>query len=426
MTTVLDEISIADFAHSLDVSGRRLPWDGTIETSFRCNLNCVHCYVNKPAGDAEEMRRELSTERVKTLIDEVADAGAFELLLTGGEVLIRRDFKQIYLHALGRGLRVGIFTNATMVTEDIADFFSAHRPAAIEVTLYGMTKATYDRVTRVPGSFEKCIAGIERLYRRGLNLKLKTMVLSWNVHEIEAMRAFAASLGTSFRHDSLLNARVDCGANRNGELQVNAEDILAVDLADELTRAKIKNAFAPAAAAAGGEVRIAVAEQVFECGAGQMSFTVDPYGQLQLCQLARKASYDLKQGSFDTGWNEFLPQARSRQWQDNSVCQSCTLRSGCGNCPGSAELATGDPTALLRNFCEVTHLRAFAALGKDSGHRRDATCCVGAGVLAARPDADMHLGGCGSCSHSQPAQPQAQALIQIERPVRAAAAAARS
>ena len=151
MTTVLDEISIADFAHSLDVSGRRLPWDGTIEPTFRCNLNCVHCYVNKPAGDAAEVRAaSCRTERVKTLIDEVADAGCLSLLLTGGEVLIRQRLPaRSTCTRSRRGLRVSIFTNApwsrTRSPTSSPPPSRRHRDHALRDDA-----ETYDRVTRVP------------------------------------------------------------------------------------------------------------------------------------------------------------------------------------------------------------------------------------------------------------------------------------
>jgi MoaA/NifB/PqqE/SkfB family radical SAM enzyme len=40
----------------------------------------------------------------------------------------------------------------------------------VEISLYGMTRATYERVTGVPGSYDRCLAGIERLRARGVPL----------------------------------------------------------------------------------------------------------------------------------------------------------------------------------------------------------------------------------------------------------------
>jgi len=210
-STRVPEVSFLEFRERAGLDRLRVPLEGTIETTYRCNLNCVHCYVNQPAGSREERERELSLERLKQLIDEMVAEGTLFVLFTGGEVLVRRDFPELYLYARAQGLLVTIFTNGTLVTERIADLFAEHRPEKIEISLYGMTRETYDRVTRVPGSFDKCMEGIQRLVDRGIPLSLKTMALAWNQHEIQAMDAYAKSLGLVFRFDSSLNPRVDCG-----------------------------------------------------------------------------------------------------------------------------------------------------------------------------------------------------------------------
>jgi radical SAM protein with 4Fe4S-binding SPASM domain len=252
------------------------------------------------------------------------------------------------------------------------------------------------------------MAGIRRLQDRGVPFKLKTMVLAWNRHELDGMRAFADSLGVDFRHDSLLNARVDCGANRNPELQVTAAEAVEADLGDEVARRKHAESFR-AALAEGAEP---AGDTVYSCGAGQIGFTVDPYGRLQLCQLSRRSSFDLRDDTFARGWNEFLPALRARTWQSNSVCRSCSLRSVCGSCPGAAELEHGDIEAAVASFCEITHLRAQSLMGEVAGHKADATCCLGVGQGAAALGAAARSSGCGSCAHGAAAEP---ALLQIQR-----------
>jgi radical SAM protein with 4Fe4S-binding SPASM domain len=405
------EIPLSQLLEEAGAYRTRVPLEGTLETTFRCNLSCVHCYVNQPASSRDERAKELPLSRLEALVDELAAEGCLDLLLTGGEVLLRPDFPALYLHAVKAGLRVTVFTNGTLVTDRIAELFAEYHPACVEITLYGMTRETYERVTRVPGSFDRCRDGIRRLHSLGVPLKLKTMVLSWNAHEVAGMRRFAEELGVDFRHDSLLNPRVDCGANRNPELQVDPERAVALDLDDPGLRAAYERSFREAVAAGPSP-----SEEVYTCGAGQMGFTVDPYGRLQLCQLSRRASFDLARESFARGWHEFLPAARSRRWQSDAVCRRCSLRPVCGNCPGAAEMELGDVEARVVQFCEITHLRAHALLGEASGHRRDATCCRGRGELAGRPEADAgaapDVGGCGSCGHAEPR------LVQIEPPRR--------
>jgi radical SAM protein with 4Fe4S-binding SPASM domain len=400
----LQEISLGDLFAEWDVAGRRVPVEGVFEPTFRCNLRCVHCYVNQPAGSAEEKARELGTARCLALIDEMADAGCLNLLMTGGEVLLRSDFERLYLHAVGRGLLVTIFTNGTLVTDHVADLFDRHRPLLVEISLYGMTRATYERVTGVPGSYDRCLAGIERLRARGVPLALKTMALALNRDEVDDMRRFAEALGVSFRYDGLLNARVDCGAPR-GDVQIPPLELLALELEDPGQRAKLENSADDVRALArNGPIAF---EQVYTCGAGQSTFTIDPYGHMQMCQLSRKASFDLAEERFATVWDERFGALRARSWQTASACRTCTLQPLCGSCPGAAELEHGDIEGQVAHFCEIAHLRADALLGEESGHRADATCCLGRGSLTALPAAT----GCGGCGHAAAPAP----LLQIER-----------
>ena len=367
------EIYLSAFIEELGQRKRRIPFGGTFETTFRCNLRCVHCYVNMPAGSQEERQRELPLERQRELIDEIADAGCINLLLTGGEVLVREDFPQLYQHAVRRGLLVSVFTNATLITDSVLDLFDRYPPLCVEVTLYGATRETYERITRVPGSFDRCLAGIERLRERGVRLKLKTMVMTWNEHEVEAMRSYAQSLGASFRHDGLLNPRIDGGANRNQELQLPADRLVAIDLSDPAMQGRYRKS----AECAVGEISEEMAsDYVYTCGGGHVSFHVDPYGCLMFCQLSRRSFYDLRHGTFETGWNDFFPKLRSRQRRSHTNCRTCTLISFCGNCPGVAEMEFGDAEGRVEKYCQITHLRAYSLLGDACGHQADGSCCL--------------------------------------------------
>ena len=213
-------------------------------------------------------------------------------------------------------------------------------------------------MTRVPGSFEKCIAGIKRLVERGVPLTLKTMALAWNHHEIEAMEAYAKSLGLVFRFDSSLNPRVDCGANRNSELQLDPERALALDLGSP-ERMEGFREFCERFTRPDGDYG---AEHVYTCGAGQSSFTVDPYGRLQMCQLSRKSFHDLKRGRFADGWHELFPMLRARTWQTNEVCRKCSLMAALRQLPGRGR--DGDGRHRGRG-ARLLRARAPAGVGGD-------------------------------------------------------------
>ena len=401
----IPEIPFSDLLTRLRSDERRIPVEGTIETTFRCNLNCIHCYINEAAATHSVRRRELPLKRLHTLLDEIVDAGCLSLLFTGGEVLVRDDFPEVYLAAIRKGLLVTIFTNGTLILDRIADLFSEYLPERVEISLYGMTRETHERITRTPGSFDRCRAGIERLMNRGIPLKLKTMAMTWNMREIPAMQAYARRLGVDFVFDGLLNPRVDCGANRNAELQLSAEQVLVLDLQDS-DRVRELRAFCQRFARPDIS---GTAEYVYTCGAGQTAFTIDPYGQLQMCQLSRRASFDIRKGTFEQGWNAVFPALRARKWHSASPCRTCSLISLCGSCPGAAELEHGDVEGLVAPFCRIAHARAYAVMGESCGHRRDGSCCLNSQTDSARTSTDAEtdsisriLGTCPALATSAP------------------------
>jgi radical SAM protein with 4Fe4S-binding SPASM domain len=405
----IPEVPFSALRARLQPEERRIPIEGTLETTFRCNLNCVHCYVNEPAASRTVQRRELPTARLIALLDEIAAAGTLSLLLTGGEPLLRPDFPEVYLAALRRGLLVTVFTNGTLVTERIAELFAEYTPERVEVSVYGMTPGTYERITRTPGAHARCMAGIARLTARRIPLKLKTMAMTWNRHEIGPMREYARRGGADFVFDGLLNPRVDCGANRNTELQLGADQLLALDFGDRARTAELR-AFCERFArpeAAGPDDRL------FTCGAGQTAFTVDPCGRLQMCQLLRRSWFDIRHAGFAEGWNGFFPRLRARRWQSAAPCRRCSLISLCGSCPGAAELEHGEIEGLVAPFCRIAHARAHAMLGESCGHRPDAACCLdraaeGSAVKTVAPSAT----GSAPPARVPPAPPQGSPEVE--------------
>jgi len=195
------EISLTELTQRLnkDVFTRRLPLQGSIELTHRCNLQCVHCYCNLPADDREAVKGELRNDEVVHILDQIAEAGALWLLLTGGEPLLRKDFKDLFVYAKRKGFITTLFTNGTLITSEIAAFLADWRPHSIEITLYGATQKTYESITGVPGSFERCLRGIDLLLEHGAPVALKTMVMTLNHDKVFQTKSFAENLGAGFQ-----------------------------------------------------------------------------------------------------------------------------------------------------------------------------------------------------------------------------------
>lgn len=325
------------------------PWLVSLELTERCNLRCAHCYVNRPAGDDEVRRKEMPLGEWQGILDQVADAGTLWLFVTGGEPLLRPDFAEFYLYAKRKGLHVILFTNGTLLTPDLADLLAEYPPWETEITLYGATAGTYERVTGVPGSYARCRRGIDLLLERGLSLNLKTVALTLNVHEVPAMQRLADDLGVRFRYDPVIQSRLD-GDRQPLACRLSVEEIVALDQKDSKRMQQWKELCRQALASAGQGT-------LFTCGAALHSFHLDPYGSLYPCLLARWLRYDLRAGSVEAARRDFMPAVRRITAGHDDTCRRCDLLTLCQTCPACAYLEVGDPGAPEPFHCRLAHLR---------------------------------------------------------------------
>ncbi len=333
----------------------RVPLNGTLELTRRCPLECTHCYNNLPVGDRSAIAGELSYAELCRVMEEMAEAGTLWLLLTGGEILARPDFLEIYTYAKKKGFLITLFTNGTMITAEIADHWARYRPFAIEITLYGHTRETYERLTRVPGSFDRCRRGIELLLERKLPLRLKTVGVATTRHEILEMKRFAEELGLEFKFDSMINPRIDCSLSPLEE-RMTPQQIVEFDL-DDPKRTEGWLRFAEAYNHPMHETT-GQRDQLYHCGGGVNAFAIDPSGHLSICVLSHNDRYDLRRGSFREGWQEFLGKVRDRRTTRPTRCVECGLKAMCGMCPANGELENRDPEEPVDFLCHVAHLRA--------------------------------------------------------------------
>jgi len=326
----------------------RLAYTGSIEVTPHCNLKCAHCYVAPCHWEGNL----LSYEELCRIIDEVAEAGCIWLLLTGGEPFLRNDFLDIYAHAKKKGMLVSIFTNGTLVTPEIARYLHDWTPHIIEISVYGATEATYESVTGVPGSYKRCLRGIELLIEQGIQVRLKTMLMTLNQHEYWDMKKLAESYGAPFKFDAVMNPRLD-GSLNPYELRLSPEEIVRIEEEDPQYReAWIENyrKFS--------DLEVSQ-DLVFTCGAGRGRFHIDAFGRLQLCIITRQPSYNLRQGSFKEGWGKFFPAVLDQRLSKPSSCRSCRNRAICHICPGWTQLECGTSEEQpIEYLCQLSRLRA--------------------------------------------------------------------
>jgi radical SAM protein with 4Fe4S-binding SPASM domain len=328
--------------------------NGAFDLTYRCNLRCVHCYGGHLVGQTRSQAAELDTKQVVGLLSEAARAGCLMLLLSGGEPLLREDFVQVYTAARRLGFVVSVFTNASLVTQAHVDAFGEYPPEMVEVSIYGATEATYERITGVPGSFRRARRGIEQLMARGVRVGLKTMILRDNVEEITAIEAMARDLGVRFRLDPLVTARLD-GDQTPLEQRVDAQRAVEVELASGGRRAEMGRFFRRQQAA--GAPGTGKAGELYYCGAGIASFHIDPSGFMHPCLLSTAIAYNAVTMGFADAWKAVTTAIDDVTWDGAGGCSSCPTIDVCGYCPGVFALEKASPSQPPDYLCQLGECR---------------------------------------------------------------------
>jgi radical SAM protein with 4Fe4S-binding SPASM domain len=360
--------------------GKRVPMDVSIEVTRRCPLDCLHCYNNLPMGDQAARQGEMSLAEHCALLDELMAAGCMWILYSGGEIFARKDFLEIYTAAKKRGFLITLFTNGILINERIANYLAEFPPFSIEITLYGATRETYEALTQVRGSFDRCMRAIDLLLERKLPLKLKTVPTSINQHEVYEMKRYSESRGVEFKFDPLINPRIDCSQSPLA-IRLLPEEVVALEFFDVRRREDYRRLanedLAAGAAESNGER--------YSCGGGLNGCAIDPSGTMSICVISHQQGYNIREGSFMEGWDGRMREIRAQKKTRPTICDRCQIQSLCSMCPANGELENGDAESPVEFLCQVAHLRAYALGSPVPEHGDCPNCAAGTqqnGLLA--------------------------------------------
>jgi radical SAM protein with 4Fe4S-binding SPASM domain len=325
----------------------RIPVTASLDLTQRCNLKCVHCYVGPQSPD--QRQRELSTAELRRIIDEFTEAGCLFLLMTGGEVLLREDFGEIYRHAKTNGLLVTVFTNGTLVGDRLLELFSDLPPREVEITLYGATAGTHESITGVKGSHRRCLAGLKQLLEHGINVRLKTILMTLNRHEFFQMEVLAEEAGVRFRFDAALFPRLN-GDKAPLSLRVAPEEAIAKEFSNKEKVRQWKEFFQKYRGAS-------ISDEVYQCAAGRTSFHIDASGNLKPCMMTTNLEFSLQGSVFRDEWKKLTTLVREKRTGSANCCKECKKKVLCGYCPPFFELETGSEDVFSEYLCAMGRLR---------------------------------------------------------------------
>lgn len=342
-----------------------------IELTERCNNRCIHCYINRPEDDLDAKAREMETVFVLDLLQQAADLGCLVVRFTGGEPLLRSDFPKLYLAARRLGMKVILLTNARLVTPELASLLSRVPPGRpVEVTVYGMHSESYDAVVGVRGAFDEFRRGVMLLLEKGVQIKVKGVILPTIKHEMAEFEAWAATIPGAERQPAyvmnfnLRARRDDPEKNR----RIAALRLPPLEIQNELTgdaqyisdmQMFCEHFMKPPG------------NRLFVCGAGHTP-CIDSYGNAQMCLLLRHPDtiQDLKTCSLRQVLTKFFPEIRELKAMNQDYlrrCANCFLKELCDQCPAKSWMEHGTLDRPIEYLCEITHIlaRSLGFIGPD-------------------------------------------------------------
>lgn len=344
-----------------------------LEITNRCNLRCKYCSHFTSAGDVSG---DLPKEEWLKFFEELNRCAVMDVCLSGGELFIREDIKELIEGVVRNRMRFSVLTNGTLVTDEISEFLvSTGRCNSVQVSIDGSIPMTHE-VFRGKGTFAKALNGLKSLMKYNIPVTVRVTVHKYNIDDLEAVsKLLLEDIGIPGFSTNSASFMGLCRQNAE-QVQLTAEDrSVAMEKLLMLSKkynGRISAAAGPLAEASGWlemeKARIEGRDPMpgrgclTGCGGffSKLAIRADgvmvPCGQMGHVELGRINKDDLKEVWQNHPELERLRSRRIIPLSDFEFCHDCEYINYCtGNCPALSYTILGvenhpSPDACLRQF----------------------------------------------------------------------------
>lgn len=332
------------------------PYVATFELTPRCNFKCIHCYL----GTHREETNVLSYEQIIHVIDQLRCAGVIQLALTGGECMLREDFCRIYRYAKEQGFIVSVFSNLSVLSDEVVKLFKEYPPFSVEVSVYGASEETYKKITGT-AMFRTVLDNLDKLYRNNIHFSLKTPFMLQNISDKASLENIAQKYGKELRVGMVLSPTID---------QEQYTGSFQVDICQRFQFEAEKNPMR--------EIGVNLSETVnhmgealdrgenvplFVCNPGVTDVFVDYCGNVCPCIGYRSKGISIFEKDFDEIWNSFKYLKRIPAPKEYK-CSRCDSRFFCSICVGEQDEVYNDMCHIPLEVCTYSRARKMYYVDK--------------------------------------------------------------
>jgi len=324
----------------------KAPISAQIEVTEECDNCCLHCYNFWRVKDATTLHT-LSVEHIICAVEKLADAEVFDLTFTGGEPLLYPESVLAGASlAHKRGMWVGLNSNLTHITPELASELRTVGFKSILTSLCGPIAEIHDGITNHNGSFGRTVSGIQIALIAGLKVFVNMVTTTANQNYAYETGRFVAELGANGFSVTRATAPGNCPKFKE-EYQVSRETIK--EHLDILLR--LENEFGYNVSVCEchplcliGDVARFKNLSRRGCNAGVSTVAIGADGGIRPCSHVSEVYGNILTDSFPESWG------RMGRWRDGSLlptaCKSCSYFPLCtGGCRMEAA-AKGDITGM--------------------------------------------------------------------------------
>jgi MoaA/NifB/PqqE/SkfB family radical SAM enzyme len=335
----------------------RIPINGTFELTARCNLCCEMCLIRIDHQKMQELGgRERTAVEWISMAEELSRAGTIGLLLTGGEPMLRPDFSRIYEAIAQMGFMITVYTNATLITNEVMEVFKRLPPHRIGITIYGASPDTYQKVTGSADAYNHMLKGVRQLRQLPSKISFRTTLVKDNyldLTEIEEL-VYTIDKNAEFNISRIVTKPVRGGIANVENCRLTPEE--NVSIMEKRSRENIlipfqhyleEHPFLLEKKDESVKVRD-VKSGLYGCEAGVNSFAITWDGRLIGCQMLGDCYTQPFEQGFLRAWDEFPEHVNVPPLPE--PCKNCGI--GCCACPATRLAETGHMGRLPQYICE--------------------------------------------------------------------------
>ncbi|MFH1178101.1 MAG: radical SAM protein [bacterium] len=313
--------------------------NASLELTYLCNQRCGWCYLEN------FQERGLSRERIRMLGQELKSTGVVFILLTGGELFLRKDAISIMGDLEEIGFILELKTNGTALNPSKIEKLARLHPYDIHVSVYE-TRTGYSELTKSDYRFDRLKENVHQMLQLGLPVTLSVLVGKHNIDRIDKVHEVLTKIGASIFYSPYITP------NRGGPKR---------EILFRLSRCEMEEKFKPFLDCIGGfpkQNKYRDCRNRTVCFAGRDQIAIDPRGIVYPC-------LDLRVPLGDTASEPLVDILRRRKntlaefsLREMGQCMDCRNRNYCDSCIGLALVENGDYRIPSKHKCDVVHFYA--------------------------------------------------------------------